>query len=415
MADTDIVELLELLRNQPQEVSVDFLREAVSILAHRLMEVEVSSQVGAERYQRNTGRLSYRNGYRERSWDTRAGSIELRIPKLREGSYFPCLLEPRRRVEKALVAVIQEAYINGVSTRKVDALVQALGMSGISKSQVSRLCAELDAAAEAFRCRRLEGEFPYLWLDATYFHVREDGRVTSMALVVAYAVNEEGLREVLGVDVGPSEDGAFWLAFLRGLVACGLAGVRLAISDAHVGLREAIAAVLVGAAWQRCRVHFMRNLLSLVPRDAQPMVAALVRTIFAQPDAASARSQLTKVADSLRPRFPRAAVLLEEAEEDVLAYMAFPQEHWRQLHSTNPLERLHKEIKRRTDVVGIFPNGTSLLRLVSAVLEEAQEEWRTQRRYFSRESMNKLKPVLSAAEGPPQPAPEEPSLLAAAV
>jgi len=341
---------MEVLRNQPEEVSVDFLREAVSILAHRLMELEVSGQAGAARYERSPERATYRNGYRERPWDTRVGSIELRIPKLREGSYFPCLLEPRRRVERALVAVIQEAYVHGVSTRKVDALVQALGMTGISKSQVSRLCVELDAQAEAFRCRRLEGEFPYLWLDATYFHVREDGRVTSMALVVAYGVNQDGLREVVGLDVGPSEDGAFWLAFLRGLVARGLTGVQLVISDAHLGLREAIQAVLAGAAWQRCRVHFMRNLLALVPRDAQPMVAALVRTIFAQPDAASARSQLTKVAEGLRPRFPRAAALLEDVEEDVLAYMAFPQEHWRQLHSTNPLATPWSGFTRRSNV-----------------------------------------------------------------
>jgi transposase-like protein len=407
MADRDMVNLLELLRNQPEELSVDFLREAASILVQRLMELEVSEQVGAGKYERSPERVSYRNGYRERRWDTRVGSLDLRIPKLREGSYLPCLLEPRRRVEKALLAVIQEAYIHGVSTRKVDALVQALGMTGISKSQVSRLCAELDAQGEAFRCRRLEGEFPYLWLDATYFHVREGGRVTSMALVVAYGVNDVGLREVIGLDIGPSEEGAFWLAFLRSLVARGLKGVQLVISDAHVGLREAIRAILAGASWQRCRVHFMRNLLALISRDAQQMVAALVRTIFAQPDAASASSQLAKVADSLRVRFPRVAALLEEAEEDVLAYMAFPQEHRRQLHSTNTLERLNKEIKRRTDVVGIFPNQTSLLRLVSAVLEEAQEEWRIQRRYFSAESMRKLKP--------PEPAPEEPALLATAV
>ncbi len=407
MADRDMVNLLELLRNQPEEVSVDFLREAASILAQRLMELEVSEQAGAGKYERSPERAAYRNGYRERRWDTRVGSLDLQIPKLREGSYLPCLLEPRRRVEKALVAVIQEAYIHGVSTRKVDALVQALGMTGISKSQVSRFCAELDAQSEAFRSRRLEGEFPYLWLDATYFHVREGGRVTSMALVVAYGVNEVGLREVIGLDVGPSEEGAFWLAFLRGLVARGLKGVQLVISDAHVGLRQAIRAILARASWQRCRVHFMRNLLALIARDAQQMVAALVRTIFAQPDAASARSQLAKVAESLRVRFPRAAALLEEAEQDVLAYMAFPQEHRRQLHSTNTLERLNKEIKRRTDVVGIFPNQTSLLRLVSAVLEEAQEEWRIQRRYFSAESMRKLKP--------PEPAPEEPSLLAVAV
>ncbi len=400
MADGEIMDLLELLRNQPQGVTVDFLREAVSILAQRLMELEVAGRIGAERYERSGERSTYRNGYRERPWDTRVGSIGLRVPKLREGSYFPCLLEPRRRVEKALVAVVQEAYVQGVSTRKVEALVQTLGMSGISKSQVSRLCVELDAQAEAFRNRRLEGGYPYLWLDASYFHVREDGRVTSQALVVAYGVNEKGEKEVLGLDVGPSEDGAFWVSFLRSLVARGLRGVRLVVSDAHVGLREAIGAVLTGASWQRCRVHFVRNLLALVPRDTQSMVAALVRTIFAQPDADSARAQLTKVVESLRSRFPRAAALLLEAEEDVLAYMAFPSEHWRQLHSTNPLERLHKEIKRRTDVVGIFPNGAALLRLVSAVLEEAQEEWLVQRRYFSRESMRKLRPPASEVAEP---------------
>jgi len=337
--------------------------------------------------------VTYRNGYRHRTWDTRVGTIDLRIPKLRQGSYFPSLLEPRRRAEKALVAVVQEAYIHGVSTRKVDELVQSLGMTGISKSEVSRLCSELDELVEAFRHRPLTNRYPYVWLDAKYIKVRESGRVLSMALVVAVGVTSSGDREVLGLDVGLTEDGPFWTEFLRDLVRRGLSDVRLVISDAHEGLKEAITRVLGRSSWQRCRVHFMRNLLSQVPKSAQQMVAALVRTIFAQPDKAAAHAQLAEVAKSLALRFPKAAQMLRDAEEEILAYMAFPTEHWRQLHSTNPLERLMREIGRRTDVVGIFPNRASLIRLAGAVLMEQQDEWMAApRRYFSLASMSKLYP-----------------------
>ncbi len=371
--------------------NLDFLREAVQLLAQELMELEVSRKIGAQRHERTAERVTYRNGYRHRTWDTRVGTIDLRIPKLRQGSYFPSLLEPRRRAEKALVAVVQEAYIHGVSTRKVDELVQSLGMTGISKSEVSRLCSELDELVEAFRHRPLTNRYPYVWLDAKYIKVRESGRVLSMALVVAVGVTSSGDREVLGLDVGLTEDGPFWTEFLRDLVRRGLSDVRLVISDAHEGLKEAIRRVCGGSSWQRCRVHFMRNLLSQVPKSAQQMVAALVRTIFAQPDKSSAHAQLAEVAESLERRFPKAAELLRDAEEDILAYMSFPSEHWRQLHSTNPLERLMREIGRRTDVVGIFPNRASLIRLASAVLMEQQDEWAAApRRYFSQESMNKL-------------------------
>jgi len=357
------------------------------------MELEVSRKIGAQRHERTAERVTYRNGYRHRTWDTRVGTIDLRIPKLRQGSYFPSLLEPRRRAEKALVAVVQEAYIHGVSTRKVDELVQSLGMTGISKSEVSRLCSELDELVEAFRHRPLTNRYPYVWLDAKYIKVRENGRVLSMALVVAVGVTSSGDREVLGLDVGLTEDGPFWTEFLRDLVRRGLSDVRLVISDAHEGLKEAITRVLGRSSWQRCRVHFMRNLLSQVPKSAQQMVAALVRTIFAQPDKAAAHAQLAEVAKSLALRFPKAAQMLRDAEEEILAYMAFPTEHWRPLHSTNPLERLMREIGRRTDVVGIFPNRASLIRLAGAVLMEQQDEWMAApRRYFSLASMSKLYP-----------------------
>ena len=319
------------------------------------------------------------------------GTLELRVPRVREGGYFPSLLEPRKRAEQALVAVVREAYVQGVSTRKVDDLVKALGLDGISKSQVSRLCAALDEEVERFRTRRLEGEYPYVWLDATFVKVRDGGRVVSMAVVLAIGVRSSGEREVLGLDVGPSEDGAFWLGFLRGLSARGLSGVQLVTSDAHGGLKAAIAAVLQGASWQRCRVHFVRNVLALVPRSAAEMVAATIRTVFAQPDPSGAREQWRKVADGLRARFPRAASLLDEAEEDVLAYLAFPREHWRQIWSNNPLERLNREIKRRSDVVGIFPNDRAVIRLIGAVLAEQHDEWQVSRRYFSAESLAKLR------------------------
>jgi transposase-like protein len=390
MADELRMALSELLRKAQMEEDADFLREGVRVLGQALMELEVSQQIGAERYERTPERTNQRNGYRDRPWDTRVGTIQLKVPKVREGSFYPSLLDPRKRAERALVAVVQEAYLQGVSTRRVDDLVQALGMNGISKSQVSRLCQELDAEVERFRSRRLEGAYPYVWLDATFLKVRENSRVVSMAVVIAIGVKATGEREVLGLDVGHSEDGAFWTQFLRGLVARGLSGVKLVISDAHEGLKGAIAAVLQGAAWQRCRVHFVRNALALVPKTAAQMVAATIRTVFVQPDPASAREQWRRVAESFRPRFPRLAQLMDEAEADVLAYLAFPPEHWRQLWSTNPLERLNREVKRRTDVVGIFPNQASVIRLVGLVLAEQHDEWQVSRRYFSAESLAKL-------------------------
>jgi putative transposase len=309
---------------------------------------------------------------------------------VRAGGFIPSLFEPRRRAERALVAVVQEAYIHGVSTRRVDDLVQALGLAGISKSQVSRLCSELDAVVEQFRARSLTDAYPYLWLDATYLKVREAGRVVSLAVVLAVAVNASGQREVLGLDVGPSEDGAFWLAFLRSLVARGLRGVRLVISDAHEGLKGAIAAVLQGASWQRCRVHFMRNALALVPKSAAPLVAATIRTVFAQPDTESSQTQWREVADRFRERFPRLAALMDDAEADVLAYLAVPRAHWRQVWSTNPLERLNKEVKRRSNVVGIFPNAAAVVRLIGMVLAEQHDEWQVSRRYVSADSLAPL-------------------------
>jgi transposase-like protein len=397
--------LAELVRKAEADPSVDVLRESVQLLAQALMELEVTHQVGAERHERTAERTGQRNGYRERSWDTRVGTLDLRVPRVRDGSYYPSLLEPRKRAERALVAVVQEAYVQGVSTRRVDALVKALGIDGVSKSQVSRLCETLDAEVERFRSRPLAGPYPYLWLDATFVKVRQDGRVLTMAVVIAVGVTASGERQVLGVDVGPSEDGAFWLRFLRSLVARGLHGVQLVVSDAHEGLKAAIAAVLHGASWQRCRVHFIRNALALVPKASAQLVASTIRTVFAQPDAASTREQWRKVADTFRPRFPRLATLLDDAEADVLAYLAFPTAHWRQLWSTNPLERLNKEVKRRTDVVGIFPNEAAALRLVGALLAEQHDEWQVSRRYFSAESLAKV-------VAPPLPDPA-PALLAA--
>ena len=399
MADEMRMALEALLRKAHVEQDVDFLREGARVFSEALMELEVTWHVGAERHERTPERTGQRNGYREREWDTRVGTLELRVPRVRDGSYFPSLLDPRKRGERALVAVVQEAYVHGVSTRRVDELVQALGISGISKSQVSRLCQTLDAEVERFRTRPLVGPYPYVWLDATYLKVREQGRVVSMAVVIAVAVRATGEREVLGLDVGPSEDGAFWLQFLRSLVARGLSGVRLVISDAHQGLKGAIAAVLQGAGWQRCRVHFVRNALALVPRSAAPMVAATIRTVFAQPDPVSAREQWRRVADNFRSRHERLAALLDDAEADVLAYLAFPHEHGRQIWSNTPLERLNREVKRRTDVVGIFPNAAAVIRLVGAILAEQHDEWQVARRYFSAESLAKL-----TEEVPPTPA-----------
>ncbi len=387
MTDQLSIGLTKLLRKAQMEADVDFLREGMRVFSEAVMELEVTQHVGAERHARTEVRTGQRNGYRERRWDTRVGTIDLQVPRVRDGSYFPALLEPRRRAERALVAVVQEAYVHGVSTRRVDDLVQALGITGISKSEVSRLCMTLDAEVERFRMRPLTSRYPYLWLDATYLKVRQDGRVVSMAVVIAIGVNAEGRREVLGFDVGPSEEEGFWQQFLRGLVERGLSGVQLVISDAHTGLKRGVTTILHGASWQRCRVHFVRNALALVPKSAQQLVAATIRTVFVQPDAKSAREQWRRVADGFRDRFPRLAALLDEAESDVLAYLAFPSAHWRQIWSNNPLERLNKEVKRRSNVVGIFPNEGGVIRLVGMILVEQHDEWQVNRCYFSAESL----------------------------
>jgi putative transposase len=391
MADELRIGLAKLLRKAQVQGDADFLKEGVRALSQALMEMEVEEHIGASRHERTEGRSGHRNGYRERTWETRAGAIELKVPRVRDGSYFPALLEPRRRAERALSAVVQEAYVHGVSTRKVDELVKALGMTGISKSRVSELCEELDEEVERFRNRELKDPYPYVWLDATYVKARQDGRVVSIAVVIAVGVNgETGEREILGVDVGPSEDGAFWTSFLRSLVGRGLSGVKLVTSDAHRGLKGALETVLQGATWQRCRVHFMRNALSLVPKAAQQMVGATIRTVFAQPDLGSAREQWRRVSDGFRHRFPRLSELMEEAEEDLLAYASFPQEHWQKIWSNNPLERVNKEVKRRTNVVGIFPNEAAVIRLVGSVLCEQHDEWQVSKRYFSAGSLAKL-------------------------
>jgi transposase-like protein len=381
--------LLDVL-HKGEETELDFLREAVKHFVQNLMEEEISAQIGAKRYERTEERTTQRNGFRAREWDTRVGTLDLAIPKLRVGSYFPSWLEPRRRSEQALVGVVAEAYIHGVSTRKVEAVVQSLGIAGMSKSEVSRLCQTLDEQVEAFRTRRLDAEYPYVFLDARYEYVREDNRVQSMAVVVAYGIRRDGIREVLGVDVVNTEELETWRSFLQGLVARGVRGVRLVISDAHPGLKQAIRQVFVGAGWQRCRVHFIRNLMAKVPKTAQAMVAATVRPIFEQANREAAQGQLQQVCTVLKDKFPKAVELLVAAEEEILAFYDFPPEHWRQIYSTNPLERLNKELKRRSVVVGIFPNRMAVVRLFGALLSEQNDEWLVQRRYFSEGSMRKL-------------------------
>jgi len=380
----------EYLRKAGIDLDGDFLAQAASIVAQATMELEVTQQIGAAKHERTPVRQTQRNGYRERSWATRAGDIPLRIPKLRQGSYFPSLLEPRRQAEQALLAVVQQAYIEGVSTRKVDDLLQALGLTGMDKSQVSRICKELTGVIEAFRNRPLEGSYPYVWLDALYVKVRVNHRIVSQAVVMAIGVRETGERALLGFAVGASEEAAFWLSFLRNLVQRGLRGVQLVISDSHEGLKAALSQVLAGATWQRCRVHFMRNVLAHIPQGDKSMVAAALRTFFAQPNRQAAGQQLQEVVRAMLPRWPKAAQLVAEAEEDILAYMAFPLEHWTRIYSTNPLERLNKEVKRRTNVVGIFPDEAAAVRLIGAVLLEQADEWEVDRRYFSQESMRRL-------------------------
>jgi len=377
------MDLLGLIRKRADDGDVDFLREGLQVLMQGIMEAEVSAQIGAGYGEHTSARVTHRNGYRERPWDTRVGTVELQIPKVRSGNYYPSMLEPRRRSERALLAVVQQAYVEGVSTRRVDDLLKAMGCDGISKSQVSRICEELDASVEEFLGRPLDGgPYPYVWLDGLTQKVREGGRIVNVCVVVATAVNGEGKREIVGMDVGTSEDGAFWLAFLRSLVARGINGVQLVTSDAHRGLRDALATVFGGASWQRCRTHFMANLLTRVPKRAQPWVATVVRTIYQQPDAKDVLDQHHRVVSQLQERFPQAAFLVDEAKADLLAFTAFPVTHWHQIWSNNPQERLNKEIRRRTNVVGIFPNRSAIRRLVGAVLAEQHDEWAESRRYL---------------------------------
>jgi transposase-like protein len=378
--------LLDLVE---KDADSDLVRDMLAFAAERMMEAEAEVAAGAAKGAREPLREAHRNGYRAREWDTRAGRIELAIPRLRKGSYFPSFLEPRRTAEKALVAVIQEAYVHGVSTRSVDDLVKAMGAGGMSKSQVSRLCTEIDIRVNTFLSRPLEGAWPYLWLDATYIKVREGGRIISRAVIVAVAVNSDGKREVLGIATGPSEAETFWTDFLRSLADRGLRGIKLVIADDHKGLRAAARRVF-NAGLQRCRVHWMRNALAHAPVKQRAAVAAMLKTIFAQETKAEAATQWNVVADALREKQPKLGAMMDASREDVLAYMDFPKDHWPQISSTNPLERLNKEIKRRSDVVGIFPNDAAIIRLVGALMLETNDEWAVARRYMSLETLARL-------------------------
>ncbi len=400
MADELSMALLELLRKADATDRADFVRTAVERLAQQVIEAEAEQHVGAGRYERTEERRNSRNGSRPREWDTTAGTVHLRVPKMRKGSFMPVLLEPRRRADRALVNVVVQAYVEGVSTRRVDDLVQAMGVEGMDKSTVSRLAATLDQDVHAFRNRPLTEEYPYLWCDATFPYVRQDGRVAPMALMIAVGVTAQGQRRILGLDIGCTENGVHWTEFLKSLVDRGLHGVQLAISDDHKGLKGAIRSVLVGTTWQRCTVHYTRNVVAQVPKHAQPAVSALVRQIFSQPDRQAAETQLVQAATTLESRFPKAAQMLLDAEVDILAHMNFPTAHWRQIRSTNSLERLNREVARRTDVVGIFPNQGAVLRLAGALLAEQDDEWLTARRYFSVESMAQLKPSEHALDQP---------------
>jgi putative transposase len=409
MAEKRRMTPVELVDKVMSSEHADVIRESVAWVAAEIMEAEVAAQVGAELGEISEERVTQRNGYRPRRWDTRAGEIELRIPKLRSGSYFPSFLEPRRRAEQALVAVVQEAYINGVSTRKVDRLVEQLGIASMSKDQVSRLCRGLDEQVQCFRERPLEGRYPYVWLDGKIERVRERGGVRQKCLVIAYAVHETGRREVIGLDVGEAETEAFWREFLRSLRARGLRGVQLCVSDCHEGLKAAIAQVF-GCPWQRCTVHFLRNMLGHCQKTQQPMIAAAIRGIFQAASGDEARERLADVVDRLEAAAPKVARLLLDAEPDLLAFYALPREHWSKLRSTNPLERVNREIGRRTDVVGIFPNDASLIRLAGALLIEQSDEWLVSRRYLSQES---LSAILVQEKHPNNDIQEVPALSAA--